>query len=93
MNYTFYGLCSFLDLFGLHVFKLRPGIDSNTLISRTVNKFLLEREADFEQCFFTEESVLNYAIETYFRKKKIYDTTNKSSKIKNCRAILICSKK
>ena len=70
MNYTFYGLCSFLDLFGLHVFKLRPGIDSNTLISRTVNKFLLEREADFEQCFFTEESVLNYAIETYFRKKK-----------------------
>ena len=40
-NYTFYGICSFSELFGLNVFKLRPGIDGITIINRHINKFIL----------------------------------------------------
>ena len=70
INYTFYGICSFLDLFNLLTFKLRPGIDSYSLISRTFNKFILKRDPSFENTFFETESLLNYAIQRYFNNNK-----------------------
>ncbi len=69
MNYTFYGICSFLDLFNFNTFKLRPGIDSYSLISRTLNKFILKRSHSFEDIFFNSESMLSYAIYEYLKNK------------------------
>ena len=71
MNYTFYGICSFLELFGLHTFKIRPQIDAQTLISRSVNKFIIGRGADFEDIFFSTESPISYSIEKFGRFKKL----------------------
>lgn len=92
MNYTFYGLCSFLDLFGLHVFKLRPGIDSNYLYLEQLINFYWNVKQILNNVFLQKSPFLIMRSKHIFV-KKIYDTTNKSSKIKNCRAILICSKK
>lgn len=81
-NYTFYGICSFFDLFGLEVFKLRPGIDSQTLISRTINKFIFARDSSFENMFFMNESPLNYALAVWSKQKKCSIRATNLAKLK-----------
>lgn len=70
-NYTFYGICSFSELFGLNVFKLRPGIDGITIINRHINKFILNRNYEIEHLFFSHESPINYSIDLYYKEKKM----------------------
>lgn len=81
-NYTFYGICSFSELFGLNVFKLRPGIDGITIINRHINKFILNRKYEMEHLFFMHESPINYSIDLYCKEKNMNIRETNLAKLK-----------
>lgn len=84
LNYTPYGLCAFLNLFKLQVFRLRPGIDGKLLIDRTLNKFIVNRGSSLEDTFWSETSPLNYILQKFSMRKK------KTNKDINYTMLLLC---
>lgn len=70
-NYTYYGFCVILKEHNLHVKKLRPGIDSISLINRNFSRTVLKRKTNLEDCFFGIDSPLNYSIDKYMKSKGI----------------------
>lgn len=68
-NYTPFGLYSSFKECGLHGLIFRPSIDGLAIIQRSINKYILKRNFHFEDSFWTEESSMNYQINTFLQIK------------------------